>query len=137
MITLVTTSGTINLPGDLVWQDKYKWSPVNTAASVTLGGALIVEKSTQLAGRPITLGGISNSAFVTAAQLDELRAAEIAQGDTPMTLTLHDGSSFTVLFYGTGNQPAIDGTQVYPRAGANSTERDALPHWLTLRFIEV
>jgi hypothetical protein len=137
MITLVTTSGTINLPGDLVWQDEFKWSPVATAVAVTLGGALIVEKSTQLAGRPITLGGISNAAFLTSAQLDELRAAEIAQGDTPMTLTLHDGRAFTVLFFGSGNQPAVDGTQAYPRAGANSTERDALPHWLTLRFIEV
>jgi hypothetical protein len=135
--TLVTLGGTLTLPSDLVWKDEAKWTPVATAKSVTLGGSLIVEKSAQAFGRPITLGNQADGAWLTSNEVDALRAAEAAQGDTPMTLTLNDGRSFAVLFDGTAGAPGVEAEQVYWRVAADLTERNLLQWWLTLRFIQV
>lgn len=136
-ITLTIIGSTITLPPDLVWQDEFKWTPVATAKAVTLGGSLVIEKSKQLAGRPITLGGLADAAWLLSADMDALQAADEAQGDTAMTLTLADGRTFSVLFDGTGAQPAVQGEQVFWRVGDNSTERNTLQWWLTLRLIQI
>lgn len=136
--TLVTSSGTLTLPDDMLWQDEFKWSPVSLAKSVTLGGSLIVEVSQQAFGRPITLIGDAEGPWLSSADMDTLRAAELAQGDTPMTLTLNDGRSFTVLFNQPGtNQPAVDGEQVLLRAAADSTDRSTLQWIPKLSFMQV
>lgn len=45
----------IILPNDLLWVDEHNWSPVAADGDYSLTGALIIEKSLKLAGRPITL----------------------------------------------------------------------------------
>jgi hypothetical protein len=138
MTSLVTSSGTITLPDDMLWPDEFKWTPVALAKSVTLGGSLIIEVSQQAFGRPITVVGQDDGPWLSSSEMDALRAAELAQGDTPMTLTLSDGRAFTVLFNQTGtNQPAVEGDQVVLRAPVDSTERSTLQWIPTLRFLQI
>jgi hypothetical protein len=137
MTTLVTSSGTITLPDDMLWPDEFKWTPVAQQWDISLGGSQIIEISTQSFGRPITLIGDPEGPWVDATTMDALRAAEIAQGDTPMTLTLPDGRTFSVLFFGSGSTPAVDGDQVVLRAAQNSTERAPLQFIPTIRMKQV
>ncbi len=90
----------IELPGDLVWSDEFSWSAVERSNQYSLTGALIVEESLKLAGRPITLeakneflGHIWLSRQTVKALYD--KAAIPGQ---QMTLTLSDGRTFTVAF---------------------------------------
>ncbi|HSH47128.1 MAG TPA: hypothetical protein VK991_00850 [Halomonas sp.] len=48
------TIDTIELPGDLRWADRH-WSPTKQAEDLSLAGGVLIQKSTQTAGRPITL----------------------------------------------------------------------------------
>lgn len=135
--TLATSSGTITLPEDILWPDEHSWSPVNQVISTTLGGALVIEMANQLKGRPITLQGYEDGPWMTGAEVQALRDASIAQGDTPMTLTLSDGRTFQVLFYGGGNAPAVSATQVLLRSPLNSGEVSSFQWVPTIKLIEV
>jgi len=137
MTTLVTSSGTITLPDDMLWPDEFKWTPVTQQWDVSLGGSQIIEISTQSFGRPITLKGDPDGPWLSATEMDALRAAEITQGDTPMTLTLPDGRTFSVIFFGTGGTPGVDGDQVLLRAPLNSMERGPLQFIPTIRLKQI
>ena len=93
MITL----DTIELPADLFWQDETEWTPVEQSQEFSLGGALLIEQGTKLAGRPITLAGSDNVAWVKRSVIEALMV-EAAKTDHQMTLTLEDGQEFTVMF---------------------------------------
>lgn len=86
----------VDLPGDLNWSDEYDWSPVTQSIKKGLTGALIIQEATQQHGRPITLVGGDDFAWVTKATLEQLRALEI-QPDLQMTLSYH-GTDYTVRF---------------------------------------
>ena len=105
---MAITLDTITLPGDMQWTDEFSWTPVTQQVESTFGGALIIEESGLLAGRPITLEGRNESnvgfAVVERSTIVALRALAAAPLSDPLTLTLHDGRSFTVRFnYGAGN----------------------------------
>ena len=147
MTSLVTTGGTITLPDDMLWVDEMNWSPVGQQIEVTLGGAVIIETRTQAYGRPITLIGVDDGPWADTATMDLLRTAEAAQGDTPMTLTLPDGRTFSVLFLSgavpgvyngsVSSGPAVSANQVLLRAPSDSTERGQTQWIPTLRFIQI
>jgi len=137
MTTLATSSGTITLPDDMLWPDEFKWSPVAQQWDISLGGSQIVEISTQAFGRPITLSGYPDGPWIDAPTMDALRAAELAQGDTPMTLTLSDGRTFAVLFFGGGAAPAVDGEQVLLRSAIDLTERSSFKFVPIIRLKQV
>lgn len=85
---------TITIPDDLVWRDEWNWTPYAEQATQSLNGSLIVERSPQATGgRPITLEGDDDRAWVERTTLDSLRAL---LSETTMTLDLWDGRSFTV-----------------------------------------
>ena len=100
----MTQLATIALPEDLEWADEFEWSPVRQQVDVLLTGALSVEESTQLAGRPITLRSVQEgsryAALATRATVEDLRAlaATARTQATPMALTLPDGRTTTVLW---------------------------------------
>jgi hypothetical protein len=98
----VCTLGGVSLPLDMEWIDRDSWSPVAQQTEVTLGGSVIAEESAQLAGRPITLrtwqSGNTAAGTITRAQLDLLQALARAARDTPMTLVLADGGTWSVYF---------------------------------------
>lgn len=48
----------IELPEDMQWQDEFDWSDLaQSPPRYTRGGALVIQQSEKLAGRPITLSG--------------------------------------------------------------------------------
>lgn len=93
---MTITLDAITLPPDLEWTDEYQWTGVHHQKTISLTGALIVEESAQQKGREITLEGKINSAWITRATLDLLKAKADVAG-TQMTLTYY-GRAFTVLY---------------------------------------
>lgn len=92
MITL----DNVELPEQLQWVDEFDWSPVKQTITPTLSGALWVEESISVVGRPITLlsnGGVWCPRY-RVLQLKDMEA-ELAR---VMTLRLHDGRQFRVAF---------------------------------------
>lgn len=85
----------IPLPDGLRFSDEYDWTPVAVATDYSLTGALIVEQATKQAGRPITLIGGKEFAWLTRAQVDALKA--LLDAGAEMTLTLHDSRTFQVI----------------------------------------
>lgn len=103
MITLGSpTAGTVTLPGDMQWVDEFTWLPTAQQVEVACSGALIVEESVQLAGRPITLQarmeGNTGFALVERSVLSALRALAAVGRTAPLTLVLEDLRSFSVMF---------------------------------------
>lgn len=103
---MALTLGALVLPSGLVWSDEGAWSPVAQATERTLSGALVLEESAKLKGRPITLSGAQDGndhtawvmrgqAFLGYSSLETLRAALLVAG-AEFTLTLHDARTFTV-----------------------------------------
>lgn len=87
----------IHLPDDLLWTDEHAWTPAVAAVSYLLTGALLVESAARQKGRPITLVGPSDMAWVTRATVNTLYTwAE--QPDRQFALTLFDQRLFTVAF---------------------------------------
>lgn len=96
------------LPDDLLWVDEYLDDRIAQASTYTLGGVLIVEESTQLAGQPVTLGSKDErSGWITKATLDALRTQANLAGASH-TLVLPDGRSFAVGF----RRPAFTATPI-------------------------
>ena len=97
---MAITLGAITLPAGLVWEDEFAWTPVAQSAEYSLTGALIVQESTKLAGRPITLTGQSDeqnhTAWISRTNLLALQTAVTVTGAS-WTLTLHDARTFTVM----------------------------------------
>ncbi|BCL59972.1 hypothetical protein DGMP_06650 [Desulfomarina profundi] len=94
MITL----DTIELPEELYWQDETAWVPVQQPEPArSLDGSLLVEPATMQGGRPITLVGGEDSAWVSYATVKALLAYASVAGKV-MTLTLGDGREFDVMF---------------------------------------
>jgi hypothetical protein len=93
------------LPDDLLWSDEHAWTPAVASVSYLITGALMVHSATRQAGRPITLVGAPDMAWVTRAELATLYDwAAVALGETSggsggrFELTLLDGRVFTVAF---------------------------------------
>lgn len=87
--------GVVTLPQGCVWSDEFAWSDLAQSTTYTLTGSLVVEQTTRQAGRPITLIGGKDFAWLTRAQVTSLKA--LLDAGASMTLTLHDSRTFTVL----------------------------------------
>ena len=92
---MALTLDTVTLPPGCVWRDEFTWTPVTQATAYSLTGALLVEQAEKQAGRPITLVGGKDFAWLTRAEVASLKALLDAREE--MTLTLHDARTFTVL----------------------------------------
>ena len=93
---MAITLDSISLPDDLIWTDEYDWQGVEQSQSRSLGGRLFVQSRTVTKGRPLTLTGYVDAAWVYRSILDALSA--LAGENITMTLTLNDGSTYQVLF---------------------------------------
>jgi hypothetical protein len=97
----LATGVALPLPDDLLWADEHAWSPAVTAVSYLLTGALLVQSATKQAGRPITLVGPSDMAWVTRATVATLHnwaAAPFSASSGRFELALSDARAFTVAF---------------------------------------
>jgi len=63
---------TITLPDDLEWEDEIIWSPIVQTVARGVTGALFIQDSELIKGRPITLVGISDMGWVTRSVIDTL-----------------------------------------------------------------
>lgn len=95
-LTRKDTSDHVNLPEDMYWQDEFDWQALAQATpQYSLGGAVIVQQGTMLAGRPITLGGewiwLPRATLLTLAAWADVPELE-------MTLSHPDGRSFNTCF---------------------------------------
>lgn len=122
------------LPDDLLWSDEHAWTPAVASTSYLITGALLIQSATRQAGRPITLVGAPDMAWVTRATVEQLRAwAAIPVGSTTghFALTFTDGRSFTVAFRHA--ETAIEAEPVLGIPARTDTDF----YRLTLRFLEL
>ena len=101
LLTNLTDGVSLVLPDDLLWSDEHSWSPAVASVSYLITGALLVQSAVRQGGRPITLVGAADMAWVTRATVEQLHAwASIPLGasDGRFTLTLADARAFTVAF---------------------------------------
>jgi hypothetical protein len=131
----ITLDG-LSLPDDLIWIDEYDFSPVKQTVTTAVDGSLIVEAAAQAegqtagqkAGRPITLAGGDDYAWIERAILEQIRAKQYQPG-LVMSLTLR-GVTYSVLFV----QP--DGIAARPVIDYNTPD-DSDWYTVTLKFIVV
>ena len=130
----LATEAALLLPDDLLWSDEHAWTPAVSSVSYLITGALLVQSATRQAGRPITLVGPADMAWVTRTMLETLRGwAAVALSDTSgrFVLTLSDGRAFTVAFR--HQDTAIEAEPVL----GTPARSDADFYRLTLRFMEI
>ncbi|MCO5763766.1 MAG: hypothetical protein NHG36_20070 [Chromatiaceae bacterium] len=85
----------VALPDGLRWSDEFDWTPLAQSTEYSLTGALIVERATRQAGRPITLIGGKDFVWITRANLIALKT--LLDSDDTLRLTLHDNRTFDVI----------------------------------------
>lgn len=125
------TLGTVSLPPDLQWSDEFSWVALGMTAKVTLTGAEIVQSGSLQAGRPITLQGGMDFAWLDYATVEALRALATAAGAV-YTLTLADARTFQVRFR--GEDTPVEATPVLHRGTPDTTKRDALQYVPIIRL---
>src|SRR5262245_25023964 len=122
------------LPDDLLWSDEHTWSPAVASTSYLITGALLIQSATRQAGRPITLVGAPDMAWVTRAAVEQLRtwaAIPVGNATGRFALTFADGRSFTVAF-----RHAETAIEAEPVLGITA-RADTDFYRLTLRFLEI
>ncbi len=121
----------ITLPGDLRWTDEYQWCSVERSAEYSLGGSLLIEESTKLAGRPITLEAVNEfrgHIWLSRDTVDSLLA--LAENTNhQMILVLSDDREFTVMFRDDG----IKAEPVYHVMPHENSD----PYHLTIKLMTV
>lgn len=130
----LATGAVLALPDDLLWTDEHAWTPAVASVSYLLTGALLVQSATRQAGRPITLVGAVDMAWVTRATVQMLAAwAAEPLSDTSgrFSLTFADSRSFTVAF-----RHAETAIEAEPVLGIPA-RADTDFYRLTLRFLEI
>lgn len=60
------------LPKDLEWEDEFTWNPVSHEIKNTLTGAVVINEYKATVGRPITLTGQDDMAWVQRSIINEL-----------------------------------------------------------------
>jgi hypothetical protein len=131
-----TTLDDVTLPGDIEWEDEGAWVPAAAVAAVTITGAQVLHVGALQAGRPITLVARGDQhVWLTYAQVEALRAMAASNLDTPMTLTLIDGRTFSVVFR--HQDGAVEYEPVLYVVSSDTDVRDARPYTLTLRLMQV
>lgn len=95
-ITLEKDGTLISLPPDLLWADEFAWSAVSQSTERSLTGAYLVDAQTRTGGRPITLQGRENVAWLQRSDVQFLKTWADLPGQV-FTLT-HNGTPYSVLF---------------------------------------
>lgn len=95
-ITLTNGGTTLSLPPDLIWADELTWSAVAQSTERGIFGTLIVDAMARNGGRPITLQGDGDSAWIDRGTLRTLGAWAQTPG-LRMALDVR-GEIFTVVF---------------------------------------
>lgn len=122
------------LPDDLLWADEHAWTPAVASVSYLLNGALLVQSATRQAGRPITLVGPADMAWVTRSVINTLydwAAAPLSADSGRFELTLADLRVFTVAFRHADTCVEAEPVLGFPARSPSDKYR------ITLRLIEI
>ena len=122
------------LPDDLLWTDEHAWTPAVASVSYLVTGALLVQSATRQAGRPITLSGAVDMAWVPRSTISTLHAwaaVPLATSAGRFELSLADARVFTVAF-----RHAETAIEAEPVLGFPARS-DADYYRLTLRLMEI
>ena len=134
LLTNLATGGVLTLPDDLLWADEHAWTPVVASTAYLLTGALLVQSAVRQAGRPITLVGPYDMAWVTRGDVETLYAwAASPLGETAgrFELTFADDLTFTVAFRHADTAIEAEPVLGFPARSDTDFFR------LTLRFLEL
>lgn len=99
MITLTPNqpgASSLELPEDLLWPDELTWSPITQSTERGIFGTLIVDVMQRHGGRPITLQGSGDSAWIRRDALKQI-AAWLAVPGLKLMLNIR-GEEFEVIF---------------------------------------
>ena len=97
----LATEVVLLLPDDLLWSDEHSWSPATASVSYLITGALLVQSAVKLAGRPMTLAGAQDMAWITRSCVQTLydwAVVPLGESTGRFELSLFDGRVFTVAF---------------------------------------
>ncbi|CAN7170486.1 hypothetical protein LJR118_000296 [Acidovorax sp. LjRoot118] len=132
-ITLTKGSDVLELPEDLLWSDEFSWSDVAQSADRGIEGHLILEAMVRSGGRPITLSGDGNSAWIQRSTLIALKA----WAKVPLQLFELDlrGEVFTVVF-DHGGEEETRAMAMSPVVDYSDMEDGDFYCSLMLRFLE-
>jgi hypothetical protein len=122
----------IHIPAGCRWIDEFDWTPVESSVERSVSGALIIDQSARLAGRPITLQASDNAGWygMTRAVVAQLYTLASQTGQTH-ALILADGRQFDVVF-----SPGEEAISAAPLADTETPSVD-WPYIITLRLITV
>lgn len=124
----------LTLSNDLLWDDEFKWSPVATKRSYSLTGALIIDVGTYQAGRPITLSGPQEMAWVTRDTLSTLKIwAALPQPALRLVFEYPTDTRFFTVMFDLDSQGCIE---AQPVKGFPGHQGDDL-FSVSLKFIEI
>lgn len=134
-MNIILNDGThqIDLPAGLQWTDEFAWSPLGRLIGWSVSGALVIETETnpRQSGRPVTLSGGTNYAWVQRNDLLTLQAWR--EAGTTFSMTLADSRVMQAIF-----RDEDDAIQARPvRFPAPSIIPATEPYQLTLKFMEV
>lgn len=130
----LATGVALPLPDDLLWSDEHAWSPAVASTSYLITGALLIQSATRQAGRPVTLVGAPDMAWVTRAIVEQLRAwaaLAVSEATGRFELSFADGPVFTVAFRHTDTAIEAEPVLGFPARASTDFYR------LTLRFLEI
>lgn len=128
--TLTNGATTLALPDDLLWADEFAWQEVAQNKRYSITGRLIVESALRVKGRPITLAGNENHAWITRVNLLTLLAWKAIPGQV-FNLVLRSEPVRTVQF--DHEAGAIEAAPVVDYADPTAADN----YIVTLKFIEV
>ena len=86
--------GSITIPDNTVWLDRYDWTGVHKAVTRTIGGGLVIQTTDKTGGRPVTL----DLGWVAKSTLDDLAALRDDSETESFTVTLPDATTITCAF---------------------------------------
>lgn len=133
-ITLTKGIDSIALPPDLIWEDELRWSPVSQAKERSITGAWLIDVQARDGGRPITLTGRENTAWLRRADALTL-IVWLALPEQVFTLT-RDGVDLQVMF-DHGTDETSNALQVTPVVEYSDPEPGDYLCNFVLRFFEV
>lgn len=136
MTTITLTNGavTLDLPDDLIWEDEFTWAQVAQATERSITGALIVDAMSRNGGRPITLAGTSETAWISRADMLILKAWLTLPGQA-FTLVVRGVTHSVIFDHGTA-----DTTTAMAQAAVmafSDIQNDDYYSNLRLRFLEI
>jgi hypothetical protein len=122
------------LPDDLLWSDEHAWTPAVASVSYLITGALLVQSAIRQAGRPITLTGALDMAWVprsSVATLHDWAAVPLGISSGRFELTFADARVFTVAFRHAETTVEAEPILGFPARSESDFYR------LTLRLMEI